>query len=261
LTPGAFDTVNLGGVNPWDGFVSVIRLPDALVASTLLGGDHSMERLYGVSADSRGIVAVGETYSYDFPVTPDAFSPLLNGNGNPSDYSDAFAVRLDTTLSHMEYGTFLGGWHVEYVYGSCFVSPDRVWIAGQTGSSNFPVTPNAFQTTNQGFGDGFMLEFEVPVPSSVPPSVHPLPDAPQLSVYPNPFNSQAVIRYSLPRQAQVDLEVFDVLGRVVNRWDLGNVSAGSYSRSLDFGTHASGTYLVRLRTPDHAMTTKIVLVR
>jgi hypothetical protein len=239
----------------------VIRLPDTLVASTLLGGDYSVDHFSGVSADSRGIVVVGETYSYDFPVTPDAFSPLLNGNGNPSDYSDAFAVRLDTTLSRMEYGTFWGGWHVEYVYSSCFVSPDRVWIAGQTGSSNFPVTPNAFQTTNQGFGDGFMLEFEVPVPSSVPPFVHPLPSEPRLSAYPNPFNSTTVIRYSLPRLAHVDLEVFDILGRVVNCLDLGNVSAGNYSRSLDLGGHASGTYLVRLRTPDQAVTTKIVLVR
>jgi hypothetical protein len=221
-----------------------------------------VDHFSGVSADSRGIVVVGETYSYDFPVTADAYSPLYNGNGNPNyEYDDAFAVRLDTTLSRMAYGTFLGGWHVEYVYSSCFVAPDRVWIAGETGSSDFPVTPNAFQTTYQGFGDGFLLEFDVPAPSSVPSTVHPLPDEPQLSVYPNPFNSQAVIRYSLPRQAQVDLEVFDVLGRVVSRWDLGNVSAGSYSRGLDFGGRASGTYLVRLRTPDHAVTTKIVCVK
>jgi len=87
------------------------------------------------------------------------------------------------------------------------------------------------------------------------------PSSFSLSCYPNPFNSNTVIRYSLPRGSRVELEVFDVLGRVVSRMNLGNVSAGSYSQALDFGGRASGTYLVRLRTADHAVSTKIVLVR
>jgi hypothetical protein len=82
-----------------------------------------------------------------------------------------------------------------------------------------------------------------------------------LRAYPNPFNAATVICYSLPHPAHVDLEVFDILGRVVNRLDLGNLSAGSYSRSLDFSPQASGTYLVRLRTPDQAVMMKIMLVK
>jgi hypothetical protein len=264
VTPGAFDSVLVeAGDNTRDGFVTVIQLPNTLLHSTLLGGDSNFDYVFGVSGDDHGIRIVGETYSYDFPVTPDGWDTIFNNSGEPTElYCDAYAVRLDTALTRMEYGTFLGGAHVEYVYDVQFLSADTVWIVGQTGSEDFPWTSGAYDSVYDGRGDGFLMKFAFPVASSVTrPEVRAVPSSPLLSVYPNPFNSATIIRYSLPRQAHVDLEVYDILGRVVDRIDLGSVSPGSYTRRLDFSPYASGTYLVRLKTPDQAVMTKMVLLR
>jgi hypothetical protein len=249
--------------NTQDGFVTVIQLPNTLLHSTLLGGDSNLDYILGMYGDEHGIRVVGHTYSYDFPVTPDGWDIIFNNSGEPTEsYSDAYAVFMDTALTRMEYGTFLGGGHVEYVWDVQFLSADTVWIVGQTGSEDFPWTSGVYDSVYDGRGDGFLLKFAYPVSSSVTgPKVQAVPSSPSLSAYPNPFNSTTVIRYSLPRQAHVDLEVYDILGRVVNRMDLGSVSPGSYTRRLDFSPYASGTYLVRLKTPDQAVMTKMMLLK
>lgn len=53
-----------------------------------------------------------------------------------------------------------------------------------------------------------------------------IPDLVQVSSYPNPFNPNAVIRFSIPETGQVRLAVFDVLGRQVSELVNGSVLAG-----------------------------------
>ena len=70
--------------------------------------------------------------------------------------------------------------------------------------------------------------------------------------YPNPFNSEVVVKYSLPREGDVELVVYNTLGQVVRRLATGHQRLGHHrvvwdgrddvGRSL-----ATGTYLVQLR--------------
>jgi hypothetical protein len=78
-------------------------------------------------------------------------------------------------------------------------------------------------------------------------------DAPHLALagnFPNPFKRGTTIRYSLPSPARVDLEVFDLQGRVVASRSLGLQAAGSRDVRVPPFTSRSGIYLYRIRVTD-----------
>jgi hypothetical protein len=79
--------------------------------------------------------------------------------------------------------------------------------------------------------------------------------------YPNPFNPSTTISFSLPRTSQVAIEVYDVLGRSVDRRDLGALSSGDHQVSYDASGMASGIYLYRIVTSYGAVTRKMVLMK
>ena len=80
--------------------------------------------------------------------------------------------------------------------------------------------------------------------------------------YPNPFNPQTTIRYSVPQTMTVRIAVSDALGREVALLVDGNqVQAGSHSLLFDASALPSGTYLVRLETELGTETRQIVLLK
>jgi len=79
--------------------------------------------------------------------------------------------------------------------------------------------------------------------------------------YPNPFNPVTTIRYELPVNSNVRLEVFDILGRRVAVLVDGMIEAGIHEAAFDASTLASGVYLYRLSTADFVQTRQMVLVK
>jgi len=79
--------------------------------------------------------------------------------------------------------------------------------------------------------------------------------------YPNPFNPVTSFKFSIPKNGDVKLIVYDMLGNAVDViWD-GFMSSGLYNCSFDGTNLASGTYFYRLSTSDYSVTKKMVLVR
>jgi len=68
------------------------------------------------------------------------------------------------------------------------------------------------------------------------------------SNYPNPFNSQTFIRFSLPRGSHATLKIFDSGGRAVREMRLGPLQAGVHQVRIDAAGLAAGVYVVRLET-------------
>lgn len=65
--------------------------------------------------------------------------------------------------------------------------------------------------------------------------------------YPNPFNPSTTIALDLPKDAEVTVQVTDMLGRQVLEFSAGNVEAGvGRTLMLDAGHLASGAYLYRV---------------
>ena len=136
---------------------------DALVYSTYLGGEEE-DFPADIAVDSTGSVYVtGNTYSRDFP-TANALQPAhSNDECSAGDFlfqcSDAFVTKLNATGSALVYSTYLGGNKYDGASGIAIDSEGSAYIAGLTGSSNFPTTPGAFQSRFNGGSLIFVTQF------------------------------------------------------------------------------------------------------
>jgi len=84
--------------------------------------------------------------------------------------------------------------------------------------------------------------------------------------YPNPFNPETKVRYTLMRQGEVELSVFDILGRKVKTLTQSKQAAGTYVVSWDGKDNAgrvlsSGIYFYRMRFGSSNKTRKMVLMK
>ncbi len=83
---------------------------------------------------------------------------------------------------------------------------------------------------------------------------------------PNPFNAATQIEYSIEKDGDVELAVYNILGQHVASLSSGFQVAGTYTVLWDGrddrGREApSGIYFARMLTPDVMMTRKMVLLR
>jgi hypothetical protein len=84
--------------------------------------------------------------------------------------------------------------------------------------------------------------------------------------YPNPFNPTTEIQFSLPNQANVSLEIYDITGRLITTLINGSMSSGNYTVTWDatnqFGqTVSSGIYLYRLQAGDIVETKRMTFIK
>jgi len=79
--------------------------------------------------------------------------------------------------------------------------------------------------------------------------------------YPNPFNPNTVIRYQLSVTSQVDLKVYDVLGRVVKTLVHGIQKPGVHAANFDGSCLSSGVYFYQLATYHSVLQRTMVLIK
>jgi len=83
---------------------------------------------------------------------------------------------------------------------------------------------------------------------------------------PNPFSAHTVIRYALPTDAQVKLNIYDASGRKVKALVNGTEAAGYHNVNWDarddWGRRvSSGVYFVKFEAEDHVQTRKLLLLK
>jgi hypothetical protein len=78
---------------------------------------------------------------------------------------------------------------------------------------------------------------------------------------PNPFSLATDIRYYLPVESRVRLEVFDVLGRRIATLVDGSQGAGHQTVRWETGTLSSGVYFCRLEAGGHVEAKRMVLIK
>ncbi|TVR14956.1 MAG: T9SS C-terminal target domain-containing protein, partial [Balneolaceae bacterium] len=79
--------------------------------------------------------------------------------------------------------------------------------------------------------------------------------------YPNPFNPATQIRYELPQQSDVRLDVFDMTGRQVATLVEGQVAAGTHTVTFDATNLSSGVYIYRLQAGSVVISKKLTLIK
>ena len=126
-----------------------------LVYSTYLGG-NSLDRGFGIAVDGAGSAYVtGITASTDFPTTSGAAETTDPGASN------AFVTKLNATGSELVYSTYLGGSAGDFGRGIAVDGAGSAYVTGNTGSTDFPTTARAVQTTNGGgLGDAFVTRLD-----------------------------------------------------------------------------------------------------
>lgn len=79
--------------------------------------------------------------------------------------------------------------------------------------------------------------------------------------YPNPFNPSTKIRFSLPHQSSVSLEVFNTMGERVSVLVNETKEAGNYSINFDAFELSSGIYFCQLRAGNFVQSIKMLLIK
>ncbi|MFC2150334.1 T9SS type A sorting domain-containing protein [Calditrichota bacterium] len=83
------------------------------------------------------------------------------------------------------------------------------------------------------------------------------------AAYPNPFNSQSIVPFSLDAAGEVSIDLFDINGRQVSSLFSGELMAGNHTVAIDAGALgiSNGTYIVKLVSGDRAISSKLQYVK
>lgn len=82
-----------------------------------------------------------------------------------------------------------------------------------------------------------------------------------LQASPNPFRSESVIRFSLPREASVDLRLYNAGGQAVRTLESDRIAAGDHTRTIDARDLPVGVYFAALRVDGVTVSRTLVLQR
>lgn len=79
--------------------------------------------------------------------------------------------------------------------------------------------------------------------------------------YPNPFNPTTNIKFSIPKNGNVSLKIYDVLGNEKAVYMKGYLKAGVYNAEINALSWSSGIYFYKLSAGDFSVTKKMILVK
>ena len=133
-----------------------------LVYSTFIGGSNfDWGRAIAIDAAGNAYIT-GQTKSSSFPTTGGAFDRTFNVDTCPRcgiDQYDAFVTKLNASGSALVYSSFLGGFDIDDGLGIAVDASGNAYVAGETGSLNFPTRAGSFDTTRNGEYDAFITKF------------------------------------------------------------------------------------------------------
>ena len=172
-----------------------------------------------------------------------AFDTEVPANGNGANRSYTTTQTGGCSCEQIIVEQELGLGHTRY---GCTVEVMDNWVALITSTSKEGETEIArldiqLQTANGGaiIPETFMLEGN----------------------YPNPFNPSTSIRFGLPEAAPVQLDVFDMSGRLVQTLVNETMEAGMQEVRFEAVDLPSGLYIYRLQTPVGSFVRKMLLVK
>ncbi len=151
------------------------------------------------------------------------------------------------------------------------INAQTATVQGKVTTSRYPIngasitfidysdTTNKFTVTTDASGN-----FQISVPTSVNSNANNVPTKFKLEQsYPNPFSSSAAIPYQLQKSSDVHVTIYDILGRVVKEFNVGQQSFGLHNvlwnGRNNFGQKvASGIYFYRLQVNGESQVKKMI---
>ena len=82
-----------------------------------------------------------------------------------------------------------------------------------------------------------------------------------MKTYPNPFNPETKLTYSLPSTGEISLNVYNINGKLVDTLIKGQQSSGSHEITFNASNLPSGVYFARLEWGGGIVTEKLLLLK
>ena len=210
--------------------VTVAPVNDAPTASTITDPDDGAEVV--VAGDPESVITAAWTASED--VDGDAVSYTWQASLTEGDFGDpAFSVDTEGLSTEITTGSLAAALDDAGVgVGESAVLYHRVVSTDGEASTEGPVAEVTLQrgVLTDAEGGATPAEFAIG------------------GVYPNPTSERSTVAFDLAEGAEVTLEVYDLLGRLVLQYEAGSLPAGA-GHGIDIPTSAlgSGAYLYRLK--------------
>ncbi len=269
---GGYDMIPESGAMFFDGYVYT---PPGTAPECSIGvssvADYAVDPL-GEPVDSPGYTVL----PLQGLIWPDGFiAPTLNPSNNPADDTEI----LDNWIATADYGTepivVQGTWIGILVFfsgaGTGDDSPAFWYADADSLGLNDPWVGLKFYGVCGGPSGSagwhirhwvFNFELAIEYTAVDVESEFSLPTAVQIHQnHPNPFNPTTTINYELPQRSDVQITIFDLLGREITTLVSETQDAGFKSVKWDATNTASGIYFYRLQTGGQAITRKLVVLK
>jgi len=79
--------------------------------------------------------------------------------------------------------------------------------------------------------------------------------------FPNPFNAKTTVHFVLPQTENVELVIYDILGRKVKELTSGKIVSGKHEVIWDAGNLSSGVYFLRMTAGNFESVKKVMLLK
>jgi len=164
VTNGAYSTAH-SNMSYSDVFVTKFTASGGSLSYSTFVGGYNDDCGNAVTIDGSGnAIVTGYSTSSDFPMVSYAYDNSHNG------LEDVIVFKLNFTGTALLYSTFLGGSGSDTGTGLVIESGSNVFIAGNTGSVNYPVTTDAFDISFNDLNfsiDGFVTKLQFYPPPQV----------------------------------------------------------------------------------------------
>lgn len=290
-TPSAYDTSLNGGALEGDAFiVRLSRDGSNLLYGTYFGGWDGFISPYGIELDNAGgVYFVGLTNCEDLPCTETAFDITFNG-GNYDGFVANLEIGLPYSLRWNQMSYRLECNEENYlifdIEGESFDADADLTLALQ--SENLPLEFVVFRDHGEGKGSlewettdedagSYLATFtltdgDVEITADVIIKVNDINKvpSPELSLparfvletpFPNPFNSVVNFKFGLPVAGIVNMQIYDLSGRVLDQLASGNFVAGWHDVSWNASGMPAGMYIVMLKVHGSEFRQKVCLIR
>ncbi len=240
------------GVNNWDYLLIKVDSEGTEEWAKTFGqpraydANYIHDESYGVRQTTDGGYIVcggsGDEYSYSESGHP----------SGPSDEWKVFIVRTDENGDRL-WEVIYPGWSTGNNAGEYIgLTNDGGYIIFVDTDSKTPPDPNNF---------GFLKTKPDPVSILRDENIG-IPVKFELKQnYPNPFNPSTMINYQLPKNSEVTLSIYNLIGKKVVTLISGLQKAGIHQIKWDASGFPSGIYIVQLKQGPYMDTCKIVLIK
>ena len=256
VLPGAF---NLKQKAPNSAFIASMSGNLTKQWCTSYGKAASNFSVTGLASDNAGIIYLAgqaKTNTLNYPVT---FSTLNVYNDTIRNLDDGF-VTIFNPQKDLFHAFYLGGSGDDYINNAYVGTNNKLYVVGNTGSTNYPIAYNSINILNidstfgggLGQNDGFITRFDMNQIQVISVKENSNSDF-VFNAYPNPSTNGFVLDLKNNDLKNVEAKIYNLTGQVIAEQKITQPLT-----QFNCESWASGIYLVNINTNGKLKTFKLI---